>query len=134
MTRRPISRSHPSVHQILPFESNVMRCGVAAVLPELVRYSFMFPVLSEPLVGGMKLPIRVTALLFSVNHISPSDGSGPVIPYGLLLLDGVGVSVICCVARSNSPIAFARISVNQRCPCPSKARSKGAAFAVGAVH
>src|SRR6266516_497067 len=109
-----------------------MRCGVATVLPELVRYSLMLPVLREVLAGGMKLPIRATELLFSVNHISPFNGSGPVIPYGLLLLDGVGVSVICWVARSNLPIAFARISVNQRCPCPSRARSKGVALAVGA--
>src|SRR2546421_5269952 len=134
MTRRPISRSIPSVHQILPLASNVMRWGVAAVLPELVRYSLMFPVLRALLVGGTKLPMRATLLLFSVNHISPFNGSGPVIPYGLLLLDGVGVSVICCVARSNSPIALARTSVNQRCPCLSKARSKGAALAVGTVH
>src|SRR5205807_8954085 len=111
-----------------------MICGVAAVLPELVRYSLMLPVVREGLAGGMKLPIRATELLFSVNHISPFNGSGPVIPYGLLLLDGVGVSVIWWVARSNSPMALARISVNQRCPRPSKARSKGAALAVGTVH
>src|SRR5205823_532484 len=111
-----------------------MRCGVAAVLPEFVRYSAMFPVLRVPVVGGTKLPIRAILLLFSVNHILPFKGSGPVIPYGLLLRDGVGVCVIRCVATLNSPMAFARISVNQRCPCPSKARSKGAALAVGTFH
>src|SRR5579872_623956 len=78
--RRPISPSKPSVHQILPEVSKVMRCGVEFILPG-VKYSSILPVVSDcPDNGGVKRPIRETALLFSVNQSEPVAGSGPTMP------------------------------------------------------
>src|SRR6266487_1048852 len=81
MTNCPILASKPSVHHTLPEPSNVIRCGVSLfTLPTFVTYSAIFAVFNAPFKGGVKRPIRATALLLSVNQIEPVVGSGPLIP------------------------------------------------------